>query len=149
MNFEHVLYYLASKQAVTIYIILAMSAYIENIFPPWPSDTMILAGAFLAGKGNLSYLQLYVVVTVGGLAGAMTLYYIGLKKGRSFFEKYDKYYYRVTFKVTLSKVNLKRKASVLETKLPRYCQIWLKNWIRRKYPTNKDGRDRSSNQNWG
>lgn len=95
MAFEEILQYLATKQAVTIYIILAISAYIENVFPPWPSDTMLLVGAFLAGRGELSYLSLYLCVIIGGLAGTMTLYYIGNKKGRSFFEKYDKYYFKI------------------------------------------------------
>ncbi|MCD6161380.1 MAG: DedA family protein [candidate division Zixibacteria bacterium] len=95
MAFEEILQYLVAKQAVTIYIILAISAYIENVFPPWPSDTMLLVGAFLAGRGELEYIPLYISVIIGGLAGAMTLYYLGNKKGRSFFEKYDKYYFKI------------------------------------------------------
>ena len=95
MNFEEIIIYLTTKQAITIYAIIALSAFIENIFPPYPSDTIILAGAYLAGQGNLSYAPLFISATIGGLAGAMVLYYLGFIKGRSYFVKYDKAYFKL------------------------------------------------------
>jgi membrane protein DedA with SNARE-associated domain len=95
MNFEDIVLYLTTKQAILIYAIIAFSAFIENIFPPYPSDTMILAGAFLAGTGNVDYIPLYASAAIGGLAGAMVLYYIGYTKGRSFFIKYNKSYFKL------------------------------------------------------
>ncbi|MCP4581460.1 MAG: DedA family protein [candidate division Zixibacteria bacterium] len=95
MNFEEIIIYLTTKQAVMVYAIIAISAFIENIFPPYPSDTIILAGAFLAGTGDLNYVMLFTFATIGGLAGAMVLYFFGYSKGRSFFERYDKSYFKL------------------------------------------------------
>jgi len=95
MSFEEILFYLTTKQAIVIYIALLLSAFIENIFPPFPSDTITLVGAFMAGRGDLTYIPLFITVTIGGMAGAMFLYYLGRFKGRSFFRKYDKYYLKI------------------------------------------------------
>ena len=95
MNFEDILLYLTTKQAITIYGVAAFSAFVENIFPPYPSDTIILAAAFLAGQGNLSYLPLFLTATIGGLSGAMLLYYLGKLKGRSYFTRHNKLYLKV------------------------------------------------------
>ena len=95
MNFEDILLYLTTKQAITIYGVAAFSAFVENIFPPYPSDTIILAAAFLAGQGNLSYLPLFLTATIGGLGGAMVLYYLGKLKGRSYFTRHNKLYLKV------------------------------------------------------
>jgi membrane protein DedA with SNARE-associated domain len=95
MNFEEIILYLTTKQTIAIYAIIAFSAFIENVFPPYPSDTIILAGAFLAGTGELAYIPLFLSATAGGLAGAMVLYYLGFTKGRSFFYKYDRSYFKI------------------------------------------------------
>jgi membrane protein DedA with SNARE-associated domain len=95
MSFEEILFYLTTQQAIVIYIIVSLSAFIENIFPPFPSDTITLVGAFLAGRGELGYMQLYLSVIIGGLAGAMVLYYLGRSKGRRFFIRYDSYYLKL------------------------------------------------------
>lgn len=95
MSFEEILFYLTTKQAIVIYMALLLSAFIENIFPPFPSDIITLVGAFMASRGDLTYIPLFITVTVGGLTGAMLLYYLGRFKGRSFFRKYDKYYLRI------------------------------------------------------
>jgi membrane protein DedA with SNARE-associated domain len=62
------------------------SAYIENIFPPFPGDAVVLAGLYLAGKGDINYIGVLISAVSGGMAGAMTLYAIGFFKGRRFFE---------------------------------------------------------------
>lgn len=95
MGFEEILFYLTSQQAVTIYIVVYISALIENIFPPFPGDIITLVGAFLAGHGSLGYIQLFLFVVAGGMTGAMLLYYLGRTKGRSFFIKYDRSYLRM------------------------------------------------------
>jgi membrane protein DedA with SNARE-associated domain len=95
MTFDSILFYLTSQGAIYIYTIVFLSCVIENLFPPYPGDAVILAGAFLAGRGDINYAPLFIVAVAGGLIGAMILYYIGRKKGRSLFEKYDKYYLRL------------------------------------------------------
>ncbi len=94
MSFEEILLYLATKQAIAIYAIIGMSTFIENVFPPWPSDLIYLAGAFMAGTGDLDYLFVFLSATVGGLSGAMVLYYLGYTRGRAFFQKYNNSYFK-------------------------------------------------------
>jgi membrane-associated protein len=66
---------------------------VENIFPPYPGDAVILAGAFIAGEGNIGYFGVLISVVTGGVAGGMILYYIGRFKGRSYFMRRDGKYF--------------------------------------------------------
>jgi membrane protein DedA with SNARE-associated domain len=85
MSFEQILEFVRSQNEFIIYGILLVSAFIENVFPPFPGDTVTLAGAYLAGEGNISYIGVLISVVAGGAAGAMTLYAIGKLSGRRFF----------------------------------------------------------------
>ena len=98
MNFEQILYYLnqaAIHGALFIYLAVLLGCLIENIFPPFPGDAIILGGAFLAGRGSVGYLPVFAVAVIGGMTGALLLYYFGRLKGRAIFEKYDKFYLRL------------------------------------------------------
>jgi membrane protein DedA with SNARE-associated domain len=86
MTFDQILEFVRSQNEFIIYGILLVSAFVENVFPPFPGDTMILAGAYLAGQGNIAYIGVLTSVVLGGLAGAMVLYAIGKISGRNFFE---------------------------------------------------------------
>lgn len=86
MSFDQILEFIRSQNEFIIYGILLVSAFIENIFPPFPGDSMTLAGAYLAGEGNIAYIGVLISVVAGGLAGAMTLYLIGKVSGRKYFE---------------------------------------------------------------
>ncbi len=76
-------------------MIVFVSAFIENVFPPFPGDTITLVGAFLAGYGEVGYIPLFIFVVIGGMSGAMLLYYLGRTKGRSFFIKYNRSYLKI------------------------------------------------------
>jgi len=71
-----------------IYALLGLSAFIENLFPPIPGDTITAIGAFLVGTGRLDFMGVYIATTSGSLAGFLTLFGIGAALGRRhFFEK--------------------------------------------------------------
>jgi membrane protein DedA with SNARE-associated domain len=86
MSFDQILEFIRSQNEFIIYGILLVSAFIENVFPPFPGDTVTLAGAYLAGEGNIAYIGVLFSVVIGGIAGAMTLYTIGKISGRPYFE---------------------------------------------------------------
>jgi membrane protein DedA with SNARE-associated domain len=86
MTFEQIVAYVQSQPLVLIYAILFVSAFVENLLPPFPGDAVMLAGAFLAGRGHITYIGVLLSTVAGGLAGAMTLYFIGKTAGRKFFE---------------------------------------------------------------
>ncbi len=92
MSFDQVLEFIRFQNGFVIYGILLMSAFIENLFPPFPGDMVTLAGAFVAGEGNIGYIGVLVSTTSGGLLGMLVLYYLGRSKGRRFFERRNSKY---------------------------------------------------------
>jgi membrane protein DedA with SNARE-associated domain len=86
MSFDHILEFICSQNEFIIYAILLVSAFIENVFPPFPGDAVMLSGAYLAGKGNISYIGVLISSVGGGLIGVLTLYRLGKTGGRRFFE---------------------------------------------------------------
>ena len=101
MSFDQVLEFIRFQNGFVIYGILLMSAFIENLFPPFPGDMVTLAGAFVAGEGNIGYIGVLVSTTSGGLLGMLVLYYLGRSKGRRFFERRNSKY---TGKAALERV---------------------------------------------
>jgi len=86
MTFDQLLEIIRSQPVAIVYGILFLSAFIENLLPPFPGDAVILAGAYLAGVGNITYIGVLLSAIAGGMTGAMTLYAIGSTTGRKFFE---------------------------------------------------------------
>ncbi len=50
---------------------------VENIFPPIPSEVILLFGGFMTTSTNLSVLGVIIFATLGSLLGAIVLYYVG------------------------------------------------------------------------
>ena len=72
---------------LALYLILFLSAYVENVLPPIPGDTVTIFGAYLVGIGRLDFALVLAATTAGSLFGFMTLYTIGYRFGREFFER--------------------------------------------------------------
>jgi membrane protein DedA with SNARE-associated domain len=70
-----------------IYISLFAIAYIENVFPPSPSDIMIVAGGSLIGLGRIEFFPALIAATLGSTAGFITMYKVGEWFGESIIEK--------------------------------------------------------------
>ena len=86
MTFEQIVAYVQSQPLALIYTILFVSAFFENIFPPFPGDAVMLAGAYLAGRGHITYIGVLLSTVGGGLTGTMAVYFVGKTAGRKFFE---------------------------------------------------------------
>ncbi len=86
---ETFLNYLHSLPDALIYLLLGLSAFVENIFPPIPGDTITAFGAFLVGIGRLDFFGVYVSTTLGSLLGFMSLYGVGRYLGRRFLMEKD------------------------------------------------------------
>lgn len=50
---------------------------IENIFPPIPSEVILLFGGFMTTYTSMTIFGVTIASTLGSLLGAITLYYIG------------------------------------------------------------------------
>jgi membrane protein DedA with SNARE-associated domain len=68
-----------------VYLLLAASAFVENVFPPIPGDTITAFGAFLVGTGRLDFMGVYLATTIGSVTGFLFLFWLGLILGRRFF----------------------------------------------------------------
>lgn len=57
---------------------------IENIFPPIPSEVVLLFGGFMTTQTKLSIVWMILFSTLGSIVGALVLYYLGklLNKNR-------------------------------------------------------------------
>ena len=50
---------------------------IENIFPPIPSEAVLLFGGFMTTYTGLNIVAMIIAATLGSLVGAIVLYYVG------------------------------------------------------------------------
>lgn len=51
--------------------------FIENIFPPIPSEVILLLSGFMTNYTNLNVILMIIFSSLGSLVGAIFLYYIG------------------------------------------------------------------------
>lgn len=79
---EHILDFISQLAPLWIYIILFLFSYIENIFPPSPSDLVIVVGGSLIGTGTLHFIPTLLLTTIGSVLGFMTLFVIGSQLDR-------------------------------------------------------------------
>jgi membrane protein DedA with SNARE-associated domain len=86
---ERFLNNLSSLPDFLIYLLLALSAYVENLVPPIPGDTITAFGAFLVGTGRLNFFGVYLSTTLGSLLGFLTLFWGGSYLGRHFLIEKD------------------------------------------------------------
>jgi membrane protein DedA with SNARE-associated domain len=74
---EDLLQYLRGTESPLAYLVLGLSAAFEYVFPPFPGDTVILFGAFLAATADYRPVAVYVALTIGSVVGGMGAYAFG------------------------------------------------------------------------
>lgn len=65
-----------------------MLMFLENVFPPIPSEIILPLAGFMVSSGEFNFLALLASSTAGAVAGAVFWYYIGLKLGQKRVEKW-------------------------------------------------------------
>jgi len=70
---------------------VVMLMALESSFFPFPSEVVIPPAAYLAATGKMNLGMVLLCGTLGSLLGALFNYWISLKFGRPFFEKYGRY----------------------------------------------------------
>ncbi len=83
---ESIVSYLTSIDIIWIYVAVFVIAWLENIFPPSPSDVVIVAAGSVVSLGEGSVLLLLVFATLGGTAGFVTMYWLGKQFGHKVIE---------------------------------------------------------------
>ena len=72
--------FLATIPWYLIIIFACFITFLENIFPPSPSDVLLLfMGSLVSSSTNLSYFNLAIASTIGSVGGFIVMYYLGFK----------------------------------------------------------------------
>jgi membrane protein DedA with SNARE-associated domain len=79
--------WLTALPPAVLYLVLALVAAAENIFPPIPADTVVAFGAFLAARGHATLAGALAATLGGNIAGAMGMYAAGRRFGATRLER--------------------------------------------------------------
>jgi membrane protein DedA with SNARE-associated domain len=79
--------WLAALHPAVLYLVMAVVAAVENVFPPIPADTIVAFGAFLAAQGKGTVLGAFLSTWLGNLAGASLMYAAGRRYGADQIER--------------------------------------------------------------
>jgi len=77
MTVDDLLPWLQRSEGPLAYLVLALSAMIEYVVPPFPGDTVALFGVFLAATAGFEVLWVYGALNVGAVVGGMSVYAVG------------------------------------------------------------------------
>ncbi len=72
---------LADLPPALLYLTLALAAAVENVFPPFPADTVVAFGAFIAARAGRSVVAPFLASWAGNLVGAAAMYALGRRFG--------------------------------------------------------------------
>jgi len=76
--FEDIILHINELNPLWIYLILFFFSFIENVFPPSPSDVVVVLGAaVLARLSFIHFFTILFVTSIGSAAGFMLMYYLG------------------------------------------------------------------------
>lgn len=78
---------LQSLDPLLIYLVVFSIAFIENLFPPSPSDVVIVFAGSLVGLGQVGFLETLLAATLGSTAGFVVMFKIGHWFGKRILEK--------------------------------------------------------------
>lgn len=60
---------------------VGLAVFLENVFPPIPSEVILPLAGFTASQGSINVVAAFIWATVGSMAGAYFLYYLGAAIG--------------------------------------------------------------------
>ncbi len=85
-NLDYALELLKSIEWYWVLLFAFLITFIENIFPPSPSDVLLLFMGSLVGLGNIDFISLLMSSTLGSILGFVLMYYIGKFFGEKIIE---------------------------------------------------------------
>jgi membrane protein DedA with SNARE-associated domain len=74
---ESTILYMSNLDPALIYLILFFFAFIENIFPPSPSDVVVVVGATLIATTSMEFIPVLLITSLGSSLGYMLMYLMG------------------------------------------------------------------------
>lgn len=82
---EGLLAWLGTLPPGAVYAVVGVLAAVENIFPPFPADTAVAIGAFLAHKGVVTVWGVFAVTLIPNVAGALGMYFLAARHAPALF----------------------------------------------------------------
>ncbi len=74
---ESFIHHLQTLHPLLIYLAVFAIAFIENIFPPFPSDVVVVFAGSLVGLGRVGFVETLLCASLGSCLGFVTMYKIG------------------------------------------------------------------------
>ena len=74
---ESFIHYLQALNPFLIYVAVFSIAFIENVFPPFPSDVVVVFAGSLIGIGRVGFVETLFIAAAGSTAGFVVMYKIG------------------------------------------------------------------------
>ncbi len=112
---EDILKHISELTPFWIYVALFLFSFVENVFPPSPSDLVVVIGGSLIAESTIHFIPTLILTTVGSVIGFMTLFLIGgqfdkklIKKGKVKFisiesiDKVDSWFNKYGYYIILS-----------------------------------------------
>ena len=109
---EHILSYIAGLDPSWVYVILFFFSVIENIFPPSPSDLVVVIGSTVIAKSSVGFSTVLLVTGIGSALGFIAMFFVGkyfgekvIRAGRLKFisqkslEKADKWFHKYGYSI--------------------------------------------------
>jgi len=81
---ENILDLFSTFSPLWIYFALFLFAFVENIFPPVPSDLVVLVGGSLIATRVIHFVPTLLFTTTGSVIGFMTIFLIGSQLDKKF-----------------------------------------------------------------
>ena len=79
--------WLSHVPLAALYLIMALFAAVENVFPPVPADSVVALGSWLAARGQGSPVWAFLATWIGNVAGAAGMYFVGRRHGTAWIER--------------------------------------------------------------
>ncbi len=78
---QDIISYISTLDPSIIYLVLFFFGFIENVFPPSPSDVVLVIGSTLVAKSTIGFLPILFLTSVASALGFVFMYYIGKNFG--------------------------------------------------------------------
>jgi len=87
MSVEVIVDHIYNVSPIYVYIIAFLIAYLENVFPPSPSDGVLVFIGYLVAVSRVHFLPVLLLSTLGGTLGYLTMYKLGQVFGNNIVKK--------------------------------------------------------------
>lgn len=85
---QALLQWLVTLPVEMLYPVLGLTAALENLFPPFPSDVVVAFGAFIVAQGGHgTHFGVFLFTWLGNIVGAMVVYLLGRRYGAERLER--------------------------------------------------------------